>query len=101
MGWILFYGNDLRDRDRLERAAAEARVEVRAYSPGSCEPIDPPRLVVNDMDRVGIPENLPEDVPVIGYFSHVNEQAAMAARAAGIDPIRRGEFWDRLRQLLE
>ena len=101
MAWILFYGNDLRDRDRLERAAAEARVEVRPYSPGSWEPIDPPKLVVIDLDRVGIPEGLPEAVPAVGYFSHVNEQAEIAARAAGIDPIRRGEFWQRLRDLLD
>ena len=101
MAWILFYGSDLRDRDRLERAAAEVRKEVRSHSPGSWEPLDAPDLVVIDLDRVGVPEGLPEDVPAIGFYSHVNEQAETAARAAGIEAIRRGEFWNRLRELLE
>lgn len=75
-------------------------MEVRPYSPGSWEPIDPPELVVIDLDRVGIPENLPEAVPVIGYYSHVNEDAENRATAAGIEAIRRGEFWPRLTEIL-
>src|SRR5687767_74215 len=101
MAWILFYGSDLRDRDRLERAAADARKEVRTFSPGSWAPLDDPDLVVVDLDRVGIPEGLPEGVRAVGYFSHVNEHIENAARAAGIEPIRRGDFWTGLRDLLE
>lgn len=101
MAWILFYGSDLRDRDRLERAAAEAGLEVRTYSPGSWEALDPPDLVIVDLDRVGIPESLPEAVRAIGYFSHVNEDVEAAARDADILPVRRGDFWSRLRELIE
>ena len=100
MAWILFYGSDLRDRDRLERAAAQEGFELRPYSPGSWETLDAPALVVIDLDRVGIPENLPEAVRAIGYFSHVNEAIEGAARDAEITPIRRGEFWSRLGELL-
>ncbi len=101
MGWILFFGADLRDRDRLERAAAEVRLEVRGYSPGSWDPLEPPALVVIDLDRIGIPERLPEDVPAIGYFSHVNENIEKLAAAAEIEAIPRGQFWSRLGQLLD
>lgn len=100
MAWILFFGADLRDRDRLERAAAAAGLEVRPYSPGSWEALDEPQLVVVDLDRVGVPENLPEAVRAIGYFSHVNEAVEAAAREAEITPVRRGEFWKRLDELI-
>ena len=100
MAWVLFYGSDLRDRDRLERAAAEEGLEVRIYSPGSWETLEEPALVVVDLDRVGIPENMPEGVRAIGYFSHVDESVETAAHAAEIKPVRRGEFWTRLPELL-
>lgn len=100
MGWILFYGADLRDRDRLERAAAGERMEVRGYSPGSWDPLEPPVLVVIDLDRVGIPESLPEGVRVVGYYSHVNEETEKLATAAEIDAIPRGKFWSDLARLL-
>ena len=95
------FGRDLRDRDRLERAAAELGMTVRLYSPGAWDDIDPPDLVVIDLDRVPIPENLPEAVPVLGYFSHVNEHAERDATAAGIEAIPRGRFWSELGRLLE
>ena len=101
MGWILFYGADLRDRDRLERAAAEVRLEVRTYSPGSWEPTDAPGLIVIDLDRVGIPEGLSEEIRKLGYFSHVNEETERRATAAGIEAIPRGKFWTALPGLLE
>ena len=100
MGWILFYGTDLRDRDRLERAAAEVRLEVRGYSPGSWDPLEPPDLVVVDLDRVGIPASLPEEVRVVGYYSHVNEETEKLAVAAEIEAIPRGKFWPGLDRLL-
>ena len=95
------FGRDLRDRDRLERAAAELGLTVRLYSPGSWEDLDPPDLVIIDLDRVGIPESLPEAVPAIGYFSHVGEQIEKDALAAGIEAIPRGRFWKELNRLLE
>ncbi|MBW3595547.1 MAG: hypothetical protein KY391_08205 [Actinobacteria bacterium] len=100
MGWILFYGSDLRDRDRLERAAAAARLEVRPYSPGSWEAIEEPELVVIDLDRAGVPENLPEAVRAIGYYSHVDAETARRAEAADIVAIPRGRFWPDLDRLI-
>lgn len=100
MGWILFFGADLRDRDRLERAAAAERMEIRGYSPGSWDPLEPPALVIVDLDRVGIPESLPEGVRVVGYYSHVNEETEKLARAAEIEAIPRGKFWPGLSGLL-
>ena len=100
MAWILFYGADLRDRDRLERAAAAAGLEVRPYSPGSWAALEEPQLVIVDLDRVGIPHDLPEAVRTIGYFSHVDDAIEAAARDAEITPVRRGEFWTRLDELI-
>ncbi len=100
MTWVLFYGTDLRDRDRLERAAADVGLEVRSYSPGSWDPLEPPELVVVDLDRVGVPANLPEGVRVVGYYSHVNQETEKLAAAAEIDAIPRGRFWAELPRLL-
>ena len=95
------YGRDLRDRDRLERAAAEVGMQVRLYSPGAWEALDPPDLVVVDLDRVGVPHNLPEAVRAVGYFSHVNEKVEALAQEAGIETIPRGRFWAELGRVLD
>jgi len=101
MGWLLFFGGDLRDYDRLRRAAAQLGWEVRRYSPGSWEALDPPSLVVIDLDREGIPTSLPEAVRVIGYYSHIDSELARQAEAADIEAVPRGKFWSGLPQLLE
>ena len=101
MRWILFFGTDLRDRDRLQRGAADLGLEVRLYSPGSWEAMETPTLVVVDLDREGVPQGLPEGVRTIGYYSHVNEEAARAAADAGITAVARGKFWSDLTRLLE
>ena len=93
MGWIRIIGRDLKDRDRLERAAAAAGL--------SLDPTDAaPEVVVVDLDREGIPDGLPEGVKTIGYYSHVNEALAERAAVAGIDAIPRGRFWSALPDLL-
>ncbi len=75
-------------------------MEVKGYTPGSWDPMEPPALVVVDLDRVGIPERLPENVRVVGYFSHVNEETEKLAVAAEIEAIPRGKFWTGLSRLL-
>ncbi len=100
MAWVLFFGSDLRDRDRVQRAAADAGLEFRVYSPGAWNALEDPAVVVVDLDRVGIPDNLPEGVRSIGYFSHVNAEVEFKAREAEITPVRRGEFWTRLEEFL-
>ena len=38
--------------------------------------------------------------PVLGYFSHVDDQLGEAARQAGVETLPRGRFWRELPQLL-
>ncbi len=101
MDWILFFGRDLRDHDRLRQAAASVGLELRRYSPGAWEALDPPVLVVIDLDREGIPGSLPEAVRAIGYYSHIDADLARQAEAAQIEAIPRGKFWSTLPGLLE
>ena len=86
MAWIRIVGRDLKDRDRLERAAAALGLDLT--------PTDsPPAVIVIDLDREGVPGDLPEGVPALGYYSHVDVDVAQRAEAAGITAIRRGTFW--------
>lgn len=93
MRWIRLVGNDLRDRDRIERAARAAGLAVRDGADG------PPLLVVVDLDREGVPQHLGGG-RIVGYYSHVNEAAAAAAAAQGIEAIPRGRFWRTIDELL-
>ena len=93
MGWIRIIGRDLKDRDRLERAATRAGLDLT--------PTDaPPAVIVVDLDREGVPKDLPEGIRTVGYYSHVNEELARRADAAGIEAIPRGKFWTELPDLL-
>ena len=100
MAWIMFVGTDLRDRDRLERGAAGAGLEVRPYSQGSWDAEDPPRFVVIDLDRQAIPAPLPDGIRAIGYYSHIDDALAEEARRRGVEPIPRGKFWTGVSELL-
>lgn len=93
MAWIQIVGRDLKDRDRLDRAAAAAGL---ATSPAEGSPA----LVVIDLDREGVPAALPAGVPAVGYYSHIDEGIAERAAAAGITPIRRGAFWADLGEII-
>jgi CheY-like chemotaxis protein len=42
--------------------------------------------------------SLPQEV--IGYYSHVDAEAAQRAREASITPVRRGRFWTQLTNYL-
>ena len=86
MAWIQIVGRDLKDRDRLERAASAAGLGVVPSG-------EPPALIVVDLDREGVPGALPPGIPAVGYYSHVDEDVARRAEDAGITPIRRGSFW--------
>ena len=93
MAWIRIIGKDLKDRDRLERAATAAGLDL--------EPADgPPAVIVVDLDREGVPADLPPGIRAIGYYSHVNEELAGRAKLAGIEAIPRGKFWKDLSELL-
>src|SRR5688572_20248594 len=93
MAWIRIIGRDLKDRDRLERAAVAAGLST---TPSEA----PPALIVVDLDREGVPDDVPAGVGVVGYYSHVDEDVARRADAAGITAIRRGTFWAELPEIL-
>ena len=93
MAWIRIIGRDLKDRDRLERASSEVGLSVEP-SP------EPPALIVIDLDREGVPHDLPAGIPAVGYYSHIDEDVAQRAEAAGIAAIRRGTFWTDLPEIL-
>jgi hypothetical protein len=93
VAWIQIVGRDLKDRDRLDRAAAAAGL-------GTSPAEGSPALVVIDLDREGVPAALPPGVPAVGYYSHIDEDVAERAAAAGITPIRRGAFWADLADIL-
>jgi hypothetical protein len=57
-------------------------------------------VIVVDLDRAGVPEDLPSLVPAVGYYSHIDQDVAERATAAGITPIRRGTFWADLGEIL-
>src|SRR5688500_12082468 len=94
MAWMQVVGRDLKDRDRLERAAAAAGLGLAPLGD------EPPALVVIDLDREGIPTDLPPGALAVGYYSHVNETIGALAEAAGIAAIRRGTFWKDIDQIL-
>ena len=93
MAWIRIIGRDLKDKDRLERAAAALGLGVE---PGE----GPPGLIVIDLDREGVPSDLPAGVTAVGYYSHIDAEIAAQAEAAGIAAIRRGMFWTDLPEIL-
>ena len=94
MAWMKVVGRDLKDRDRLERAAKAAGLGLGPQRD------EPPAIVVIDLDREGIPTDLPPGALAVGYYSHVNEAIAERAEAAGIAAIRRGTFWKDIDQIL-
>lgn len=93
MPWIRVVGRDLKDRDRIERAAAALGMGV--------EPREgPPSLIVIDLDREGVPSDLPAGITAVGFYSHIDAEIAAEAEAAGIAAIRRGTFWNDLPEIL-
>ncbi len=107
-------GPDLRDRDRLWRATEHLAPRTVAGT-GAHRVVEflrenhPVDLVVVDLDSGGteVPGALgaarregllPGDI--LGYFSHVREDIATAARAAGVAAYPRSRFWRELPTLL-
>jgi hypothetical protein len=52
---------------------------------------------LDELDSVAAGDRPPT---VVGFFSHVDAGLAIAARAAGCEPIPRGRFWTALPDLL-
>ena len=107
---LILVGGDLMATSRLEgvtrAAGAElermpaARIEEAMSSHGATVVIDldaaPPELF-EALSRIVRDEDSPR---LLGYYSHVNEDVAAQARAAGCEPIPRGRFWSEASDLL-
>ena len=104
---VLFVGDDLMARARVEEAAerAGARVEVVAPDAIGSRVGDGEAVVLVDLDRAG-PDGLARlsevarRARVIGYFSHVDEELGRKARAEGVEALPRGRFWRELPSIL-
>lgn len=100
-------------RDRLLTAASGAGAEVNAVGFGQLVASlgsDRVDLLVVDLD--GGREPALEEIEsarqrgllptrVVGYFSHVDDDLARAARKGGCEPIARGKFWQQIGELVE
>jgi hypothetical protein len=89
---ILLISTGLNSRIRLEALGLEVV---------ACRPDDLQRrlkagtfeAVVIDLDEAGVLAVPETTAKVLGFYSHVDEQMAEKARAAGIDAYPRSRFW--------
>ena len=101
-GRVFFVGSDLNARVRLE-AVADELIPVSSVAD---LPVPPEGVVVVDLDAAGpdVWSQLRSDPGlaerVVGFYSHVSEQLAKDAAAAGVRAYPRGRFWTNLRELL-
>jgi len=104
---LLLVDADLLARGRIEAAATGTSVTVA--SSASPPPPGDFSLVVVDLDRGGRAALAWVDAlrgegfegRVVGFFSHVDEEAGRTAAEAGITVFPRGRFWRELPRLLE
>lgn len=85
MARVLSIATDLMLGSRVEAMLTAAGHEVTQATSLEDESLDEAELVVADLDAVD-PRTLGElDVPVLGYYSHVDVETRRAAEAARID----------------
>jgi hypothetical protein len=104
---VLFVGDDLLARARVEEAAKRSGAGVEVVSPEEIgrKVADGDAVVLVDLDSAG-PEGLAAlsevsgRARVIGYFSHVDEELGSKAREQGIEALPRGRFWRELPSIL-
>ena len=109
---MLLVSSDLNARARISKATEQIGAEWDATSvdgllarlgQGGCD------ILILDLDagidavvaavaQAGNEDLLPPSVG--GYYSHVDEETAARAQAAGIKPVRRGRFWTQLTSYL-
>lgn len=101
---ILLVSTDLQARVRLEAAVAPLGSEVVARRPDEDPAEDPgeerPTAIVLDLDQLGAEgaarwarAGRAEEIRLLGFFSHVDEELGRAADDLGIETFRRGRFW--------
>lgn len=109
---LVLVGGDLNALARVDAAASAAGLALlRTTVDRLGEPTDPPAaLVLVDLDEVGsgavqtlsdaVERASIERARVVLFYSHIDEVAAAAARAAGFRAVPRGRFWRELPQLV-
>jgi CheY-like chemotaxis protein len=104
---VLFIGDDLLARARVEEAAKRsgARLEVVAPEEVDRMVVGSEDLVLVDLDRAGadglaVLSEAAARTRVIGYFSHVDEELGRRAREEGVEALPRGRFWRELPVIL-
>ncbi len=109
---VVLVGGDLLGTDRVLSACRAAGVGFERIAPEGLEErltAGAPLLVVVDLDGgrdaavEAVGRARARDLvisPVVGYVSHVDRELAERARAAGIEPLARGRFWNELPGLL-
>ncbi len=85
MARVLAVTPDLLLGSKVEATLTAAGHEVTLAPTIAASPLDDADLLVADLDTES-PEALAElDIPVLGYYSHVNAETKQAADTAGID----------------
>lgn len=107
MDVVLALGFDLFFRPKLQAAAAEAGVELRAVPPAQAvDAAAGATRVVADVSAPGVQDALVAvrkarpDLPFLVCYPHVEEARAVAARTLGARTVTRGAFNQRLADAL-
>lgn len=99
---LLYVGNDLVARSRLEQAARTTGTSVQSAGCSDLKDHPATSLVVVDLDACvdSLPDSLPS-ARVVGYYSHVDDRIRARAEQAGIEAYPRSRFWRELEGLLD
>jgi hypothetical protein len=104
---VLFVGDDLLARARVEEAAKRSGAKLAVVAPEKVErtAVGGEDLVLVDLERAGadllaVLSEVATRARVVGYFSHVDEELGRRARAEGLEALPRGRFWRELPAIL-
>ncbi|MGH2817383.1 MAG: hypothetical protein ACRDJS_02840 [Actinomycetota bacterium] len=104
---VLFVGDDLLARARVEEAAKRSGAKLEVVAPEKVErtAVGGEDLVLVDLDRAGpdvlaVLSEAATSARVVGYFSHVDEELGRRARDGGLEALPRGRFWRELPAIL-
>jgi hypothetical protein len=82
---VIAISSDLLLGSKVEAMLRAAGHEV-TMAPGlATAPLDGAELIVADLDAEDAADLVGHDIPVLGYYSHVNTETKRAAEAAGVD----------------
>jgi hypothetical protein len=82
---VLAVAPDLLLGSKIEAMLATAGHDVTLSPALAQAPLDDTDLIVADLDAIDPGKLADLDIPVLGYYSHVNVETREAAEAAGVD----------------